>query len=505
MWRKSTRVLCALFLITAVLFCACTQEGDGVTPDGATGDAGQAASATQLTLPYFENDSLNPYFAASVQNRALAALFCEPLYRVLADYSAQAVLAKEMQLQADTLTVTLQDAVFSNGKAVSGADVVYSFERAKDSAWYQARLAGIRSATARGNTVTFRLGEPDAFAVNLLTFPIVQRGTADAADQVPIGTGAFVLAANGTCTQNTATPRECSVKQVSLFHIQDTEHLGNALEIGNISFLFDDLDKGTYTRLVAQNTFVPMNNLVYLGVNHSAGALQSAAVRTALYYAADKTELAASAYQGCATPTTLPFPPAFCTAQSLTMGEMNANAEKAVEILQKLGYNRYDQNGVLTNGVHALSMTLLCNAENGFRKTAAYTLAQALNAVGFSVTVEIVPAATYASRIATGQFTLYIGEVKLSENLSLSPFFSSGGAAAAGLSTSSPVFSAYAQFRAGTQTAAQFAESFLDDMPFVPLCYRTGMASYSKNLSPDFSAAAYDIYGDITRWQSTES
>ena len=45
-----------------------------------------------------------------------------------------------------------------------------------------------------------------------------------------------------------------------------------------------------------------------------------------------------------------------------------------------------------------------------------------------------------------------------------------------------------------------FANAFLDDMPFVPLCYRAGLAAYSRSIAPDFSAAAYDIYGDITLW-----
>jgi len=171
--------------------------------------------------------------------------------------------------------------------------------------------------------------------------------------------------------------------------------------------------------------------------------------------------------------------------------------------LKKIGYNRYDKKGKLTNGQNTLEMTVLVNSDNNFRLTAAYNLAENLNAVGFSVTVESVAYEEYTRRIAAGDFTLYIWEVKLPENLDLSVFFA-GGALSKGLNTELPVFSEYAAFCRGERTAAQFAESFLDDMPFVPICYRAGMAAYSKAVQPDFSSAAYDIYGDITLWKTAE-
>ena len=110
-------------------------------------------------------------------NRALASLYCEPLYRVASDYTARAVLAADAQNSGTTLTVTLAGASFSDGAALSAADVVYSFERAKESDWYASRLSSITAARAAGSQVVFTLTAPDVYAVNLLTFPIVRSGT----------------------------------------------------------------------------------------------------------------------------------------------------------------------------------------------------------------------------------------------------------------------------------------------------------------------------------------
>lgn len=489
----------ALVLAVMLLFSACTGE----TPEEIAGQPengeNKTGTALSLTLPYYENDALNPYFAVSALNRALASLFCEPLYRVNADYSASAVLAQSASTVDLSCIVTLNSAVFSDGSEVTVSDVVYSFNLAKASDWYGTRLSNIASAEARGSTVVFTLLAPDLYVQNLLSFPIVRRGTADAAAQVPTGSGAFILSAEGQLTKN---PHAASgaVESVTLLHIKDPDNLGNALEIGNIDYMFEDFADGAYTRIVAQNTFVTMNHLVYLGINSSVGALQSAAVRTAIYYAADKDDVAASSYRGCATAAGLPFHPAFCTAQGLTNGATAADPARASEILNKLGYNRYDKNGLLTNGQNTLQMTILVNNENSFRMTAAYNLVENLKTAGFSVTVESVSAADYTARIASGDFTLYIGEIKLAENLSLSPFF--GGSATAGINTELPVFAAYTALCKGETDLAGFASAFLDDMPFVPLCYRAGMAAYSKEVQPDFSTAAYDAYGDITKWTS---
>lgn len=499
MRKNRIQAFLALLLALMLLLCACNPASQGETPNTPENGESPASTALNVALPYYENDSRNPYFAQSALNRALALLFCEPLYRVNAEYAAEAVLAQSAAKDKTACTVTLGDAVFSDGAAVTAEDVVYSFNLAKASAWYGGRLANIASASASGKTVTFTLLSPDVYVLNLLTFPIVRRATADTADQIPVGSGAFVLSGAGTLTKN---PHKSTgaVDAITLVHTKDPDTLGRALEIGNIDYMFEDFAGGEYTRIVAQNTFVTMNHLVYLGMQSASGALQSAAVRAAIYYAVDRDDVAASSYRGCAAPAGLPFHPAFCAAQGLTASTA-PDPERANEILHKLGFNRYDKNGRLTNGQDTLQMTVLVNSENGFRLTAAYNLAEDLNAAGFSVTVEAVSVDVYKSRIASGNFTLYIGEIRLGENLSLSPFF--GGEASVGIQTALPVFSEYTAFQAGERTPEQFAAAFLDDMPFVPLCYRAGMAAYSKGVTPDFSSAAYDVYGDITRWTAS--
>lgn len=67
------------------------------------------------------------------------------------------------------------------------------------------------------------------------------------------------------------------------------------------------------------------------------------------------------------------------------------------------------------------------NSENSFRAAAANSIAESLRSIGFSVTVDAVPLDKYNQKIASGDFDLYLGEIKLTENLDLRPFFSERG------------------------------------------------------------------------------
>ena len=153
--KKIHRTLAVLLLFLLLFLTACGEKQPGDTAGGEQGDTNPSgeAQALTLTLPYFEKDSLNPYFAASAQNRDLSALYCQPLFEVTAAYAAQPVLADSCSFDENTMTVTLKSATFSDGSALSADDVVYSFTLAKASSWYAARLASITAARARNGAV----------------------------------------------------------------------------------------------------------------------------------------------------------------------------------------------------------------------------------------------------------------------------------------------------------------------------------------------------------------
>lgn len=500
--RKKICLGICLLLSFCLLLCACSGNGtqSGGEDSGTDSAASPQNTAGTIILPYSASDSLNPFFAAGVENLALADLSYEPLYRVKADYTPQAVLSDSADLTANAVTVTLKSAVFSDGSKVSAADVVYSFNRAKGASAYAQVLSNIEAVKAGDGTVIFTLASPDIYALNTLTFPIVKNKTAETAESIPVGSGPY-LYSGGEFIKNTGSAQAVQTEKIQLYNITDFTYISNALEIGNVNFLFDDLSGGTYQRLAVENTKLPMNNLVFLGLNGAYGALSSAAVRTAVYYAVDKAEIASSAYQGYAEAAATAFHPAFAELSGGSYPGTAANRGKTESILDKTGYNRYTRSGCRTNGTAELKFTLLVNAENGFRLSAAQSIADSLNALGFSVTVESVPQEQYLSRIASGNFQMYLGEIKLTENMDISPLLRTGGSASAGIDKTLRVCTDYNALREGTIGLEAFMTSFMNDMPFVPVCYRSGLAAYKTGITPDFAYASASLYGAIANWR----
>ena len=293
-----------------------------------------------------------------------------------------------------------------------------------------------------------------------------------------------------------------NIPEIKLYEIENFTYAENALEIGNVNFLFKDMSDSVYRHVSVDSSTVNMNNLVFLGINDSKEVLSSSAVRTAIYYAIDKKDIASSSYQGYATAAPLLFNPAFSELSGITNINFaeSANADKAKSILTKTGYNKYAKDGSLTNGSQNLKVSLLVNSENSFRAAAANSIAEGLRSIGFSVTVDAVPLDKYNQKIASGDFDLYLGEIKLTENLDLRPFFSEKGSASKGIDFSLRAVTDYDAFCEGSIGLSEFLDSFLNDMPFVPVCYRSGFAAYKKGLKPDFSYSSDHLYAGICRW-----
>lgn len=102
-------------------------------------------------------------------------------------------------------------------------------------------------------------------------------------------------------------------------------------------------------------------------------------------------------------------------------------------------------------------------------------------------------------RLDKGDFDLYIGEIRLSANMSLSPLLTEGGAAAYGIDQAGAAAQAYAAYLAGEKTLADFCAAFVQDPPFLPLCWRQGIAAYDRNMS-GVTPTAFDVYHGIEGW-----
>ena len=513
-WFKRLITL-LLALALAAGLCACGPDA----PDESetTVPPVTEPSRDTLTLPFARQDVLNPYALTAALNRELVTLLYEGLFLTDETWKAQSVLAEKIEQTAPlTWLVTLKAGrVFHNGAEVAAADVVYSFNKARATPDYQARLADISKCAASEEGVEFTLRSANQYVAANLDFPIVPAGSAE--------TGLLPEAQGGYLFNKTSTPpgtgRYKLAKREDAFVLEyDSRHPGPApqlttielygthasaallygLEMGNYQFVYDNLNDGQVARVNAAAMRVPTTNLIYLGYNAGRGALQESGVRAALGACLNKTALLNEAFQGYARPADTPFPPGW---HGVDEGDFAKpfNAAGARKALEDLGYTEI-KDGVRGSRYRQLKFTLLVNGDSPAKLAAARAVKAQLGAFQIAVDVQAQPEAQYLATVRGGWFDMYVGEVRLTPDCSLSPLLLSGGSATAGVQVWGAAPSAYGQLLQGLIPPAKFVSVFQEEMPFLPLGYRDGMAAAARGLRVPQGVRRNDLFCDIAQW-----
>lgn len=85
--------------------------------------------------------------------------------------------------------------------------------------------------------------------------------------------------------------------------------------------------------------------------------------------------------------------------------------------------------------------------------------------------------------------------------MDLSPFFDTTGAAAYGMTNSlSRLDECYYEYLSGTAELDTFLKEFYEEMPFIPICYRNGQLSYSRNITSAVISTERNLYANIAEW-----
>lgn len=522
-WCKRSIISALLALVLAAGFvlwlggCGTSSGGEETSTPPVTDKDGQPITGDTLRLPFARQDVLDPYALETALNRDLGSLLYEGLFLTDDTWAAQPVLAGGIeQTSALTWLVTVKSGrVFHNGAPVTAADVVYSFNKAKATEDYQARLADVNTCTVSGGAVEFTLRTANQYIAANLDFPIVPDGSAEIGrleaaqngymftlDSTPSGTGRYQLAADNGEFVLQHDPRHPgkapALTTIRLYGTNNTAALLYGLELGNYQFVYDNLNSGEVTRVNATPLRVPTTNLIYLGFHSGRGALQDAAVRTALGACINKSAVLGEAYYNYARAVDTPFPPGW---HGIKEGDFakTYNAANALKTLEDLGYNLVN-NGVRASKYRQLKFTLLVNKDNPAKLAAARAVKTQLESFQIAVELQSLPLKDYTSAVQRGSFDLYIGEVKLTPDCSLSPLLLSGGKAAGGVQVWGAASSAYGQMLQGLITPAAFVSTFQEETPFLPIGYRDGMAAASRSLHITQEIRRNDLFCGIADW-----
>lgn len=492
------RLCLILAVLLALALCGCNdlpEISDPIPESGNTSVTDDSTPYREVALAYSHDDTLNPFSATTEVNAQLTGLLYQGLIAIGEDMVPTVALAAEVEQTDDThLTVTLQKgAVFSDGSAVTPSDVTASFKEAKKSERYRRLVQNVTTATVQKQTVVFTLASADPNAVACLTFPVIKASTlTDKPGKAPVGTGLYVVESTKSGHRLKKNPQYTEYlpyETVSLRHLPNRTARMHALNAGEISYCYDDLSEGDIPQVSGASCVVPMNALVYVGVNGAHPQLKEAKVRQALSLLMDRSAITETAYANRAVVTTAPFHPQWAKMEGLS-STPKRNVDKAVTLL--------DEAGCKPNRGKRLELELIYSTQRTDRAKVADAIRTQLEAGGVAVTLVPLTEEEYLKRLKTGKYDLYVAEIRLTADQSLRPLLK-GGEASYGVNAKGDAATAYGKYLAGDGTLKAFVTAFSKDMPYIPVCWRDGLAAYDRRLSA-VSPIGYDPYAGFADW-----
>lgn len=485
---KKAAVLILILSLIFTVFCSCDGNDTPSNDPVIVSNIGNSKEAT-LKLAYSKADMLDPYTATMTANLQILSLVYDGLYKLDKNYQPVPVIAQSAITGNSSINVTLGTAVFSDGSTITAQDIIYSFDKAKFSPAWSEKLKNFSGASiSASNMIIFNLEKPDPYAVSCLTFPIVKNGSSG---NLPTGSGRYIPEISGETTylvvNKNKTGFNPAVKTIMLVPVRDAASIESSLEIGNTGFYYNDLSSGVYSRINAQTVDMGINNFVYLAFNSESEIFSDPLLRRAVNLAINRKEIALTAFQGHARESYSPFNPDWYALASKDL-VIPVDIQKALGLIEESGVD-----------ISEKEISILVNKENQFKLETANFIRDYLTLLGFEVNLKDYESEYYKEALELGSYDLYIGEVRLTPNMNLNSLLG-GGNLSFGINAESAACSRYAQLLAGECELMDFINTFNEDLPFIPLCYRNAAVSYTNEMQGDFNCCDGDVFYDIETW-----
>lgn len=503
----------ALVLALTVFFSGCNaadvndQQFDILQPESSSSsqtEKQQAEPVTEMRLGYCSGDSLNPYKMSTQMNTRLVPLLYDSLIRPDKTYRPVKQLATEIMLEGTLCTIKFRtDAQFSDGTLLTAADIVYSLNTALESETnWKTTLQNVASSSVNANDdVEIHLYQPDADFASLLSFPVIKNGSKEM--DYPIGISRYFVGGawlNGLNLKPNPLyyGSKCKIEKITLVNMPDPDTQQFNLKSGEIDLIYSDLSSSENAAMSASTLPVTLNRLVYIGVNGTRGLLQKAEFRKALSTALNRDEIVSKAYVTRALGTMYPFNPEFYRLQKIDPSAPR-NLTEADALLDGIGLTETNQAGLRVQNQTPITLTMVVNSDNACRNAAASLITEQLAQIGIQVEVSAQSFEQYKRSIASGQYDLFLGEVRLMDNMDFSMLLS-GGALGYATPYSQEIEQLYQLYKETGSGIEPLCTALYNHSPFIPVVFRQGMISFNREFQADMVATEQDIFYNIDEW-----
>ena len=463
-------------------------------------DQPEQEGLTQFALAYHEGQTLDPILCEDGVQFQLASLLYEPLFMLDESYTPQPWLCDTYSCSDDGLTYTLhirQSVMFWDGSDLRASDVAQSLRRAMNSQRYGARLSHVRSVTVSGEDVIVQLSRANRAFPALLDIPIIKQGTEENA--VPVGTGPYLYITDGddvylAVNDNWWNEETMPLERIELVEAKDGDTVRYLFTSHAIQLFATDLT-GDSATLTGSLDCVDTSTTVmqYLGIRTGDGLLANSAVRRALDAGIQRSNLVEGYLSGHGDAARFPISPVAADYPSDL--DQPYNYELFVQQLSAAG---------ISAEAPGQALRLLVNSESSYKVSIATSIAETMTAAGLPITVESLPWEEYLAALASGNFDLYYGEIKLTADWDVSALIGTGGSLNYGGWSSTETDTLLATCRSSENRESALYElcsHLSQEMPIIPICFKSESVLTHSGTVANLTPTASNVFFHMWEWE----
>ncbi len=499
--KRSIICLLALSFILAMLSGCASEPGAYVPTGGGLIYGTDPVAPTQgtqekkdMALVYYPSKPLNPYLATDHTNRVLLPLIYQGLFAIDRDYQAKPILCQSYNVTADMKTYTfyLAEAMFSDGSAVTANDAVASLLAARESPWYGGRLQHVTSISAYGDAVLMELDTPMAEFPLLLDIPIVKASQVDAAR--PVGSGPYRLdSATETLRRQAAWWCNATLPiyadEIRLVQAGSAAQVRDAFEFSGVSLVCTDPAANDYVDFRSDYELFASENgqFLFLVSNAKSPVFSVPEIRAALTYAIDRNKISQTYYHGFGLPASLPASPDSPWYDDSLAENFDYEPEKFAA-------------AVAGATLETKEVTLLVSSSDVIRSRVGNAIADMLRAGGLQVKITSVTAANFEAALKKGEYDLYLGQTRLSQNMDLTAFFGMDGAMNYGELTDPSLYALSLEALANAGNYYNLHEQVMEDGQLCPILFQSYALYTERGALPGLQPSRDNLfYYDLGR------
>lgn len=493
-------IIIFMAIVILFVFASCKSVENNVQNNSSVA----VASTEPFVLAKLSGETLNPILAKSNTNLELLRLCYDGLIRLNGEYEPELIIAENYSQNGNTFEFTIKpNAKFWDGSAVTAKDIEYSYKQAQSAASsFSSRFSYISSYNVKGEAFTVLMNSTAKRNLNLLDIPIIKKDS-DKNSLFPIGSGRYYLTeANGTyalkANTNWIMGNTFGIQEIQLTDVPDMNTLYHTFSSGDVTAVFADINGSgaSYTGDIDIKEF-SVNTLTFIGTNFSKGYLTDKRIRKAISQAINRPKLVSETLLTHAESAWHPFNPKWKEVSGIDLPKDIYSRDEAAALLDEALFTK-GKSGKRGAGGAETIITILVSNDNRYKTDTAAKIAEDLSKVDINAQVKAVNPDEYLNLINSGNFDLFLGEVKIPQNMDINILFSP--AVNKGNWSSETFIKALSDYNNGLTGLDTAITAFSDECPFIPLYYKNCALAVSRNVTGEILPVQNDIFGGIQNW-----